>query len=86
MRSSERYVARKPANTRATFSLQIGMTTAVRAAGSIGAAPDERADTACRSSPKTSTRKPAIAVQNPAETQAKSTTKSASSAASSGRS
>ena len=66
-------MARRPANTRATSSLQIGMTIAVRT-------PSARGCTACwlaakRSRPRSSTKNPAIAVQKPEEIHAKRITK-----------
>ncbi|MNN31406.1 hypothetical protein D3C81_1450940 [compost metagenome] len=67
-RSSDSYVARSPAKTRVTSSLAIGMMTAVRADGSIGASGAALREIRWRSPPLASTRKPIIAVQNPADT------------------
>jgi hypothetical protein len=64
-------VARRPAKTVDTCSLQMGMMMAVRAPASIGPVPAEAADSAC-GSPRRSTQKPIKAVKNPADTQANS--------------
>ncbi|MNR33706.1 hypothetical protein D3C85_1513990 [compost metagenome] len=62
-------VARNPANTRGTSSLQIGMTMAVRAPASIGSLPALAPEMRYLSRPVSSSRKPIRAVQNPADTQ-----------------
>ncbi len=69
--ASDSQVARKPANTVETCSLQIGMMIAVRAPARMGWWPTDAADIAC-GSPRHSTQKPIIAVKKPAETHAKS--------------
>ena len=63
-------MARSPANTRATFSLQIGMMTAVRASAGKAVADETDRVMAWRSRPQHSSTKPVTAVQNPSETQA----------------
>ncbi|MNN74121.1 hypothetical protein D3C81_1902870 [compost metagenome] len=64
-------VARRPANTRGTSSLQIGITSAVRAVGSIGSLPALLPEMRYLSRPVSSSRKPINAVQKPADTQQK---------------
>jgi hypothetical protein len=61
-------VARRPANTRGTFSLQIGMTTAVRVPGAIAPSRAAVREIACLSPPLAITKNPASAVQNPIDT------------------
>jgi hypothetical protein len=65
--------------------LAIGITMAVRAPASIGALAAAVRASRYRSRPDSSTKKPVSAVQNPADTHAKSGTKSARVAISSGR-
>ncbi|MNH00525.1 hypothetical protein D3C76_804540 [compost metagenome] len=62
-------VARRPANTRGTSSLQIGITSAVRASGAIGSLPALLPEILYLSRPVSSSRKPISAVQKPADTQ-----------------
>ena len=72
VRASDAHTARRPAKTRSTGSSQIGITSAVRAAGSIGpwagALPRWMAK---RSPRRSSTTKPNSAVQKPTESQPK---------------
>ncbi len=77
MRCSDSYVARRPAKTRCTSSLQIGMTMAVRASSGMGALGAARREMTKRSPWKASSRKPVIAVQKPADTQQNSRANSA---------
>ncbi|MCY1424799.1 hypothetical protein D9M71_405620 [compost metagenome] len=69
MAATDSKVARRPANTRGTSSLQIGMTMAVRAPASIGSLPALLPEMRYLSRPVSSSRKPINAVQKPAETQ-----------------
>ncbi len=72
---TDSHVARRPAKTRFTSSLQIGMINAVRCSGFNGSSPTVDADILYLSRPISSCRKPINAVQNPADTQQNSTAK-----------
>ena len=76
VRCNDSYVARSPAKTRCTSSLQIGMTMAVRASSGIVASGVARREMTKRSPWKASSRKPVMAVQKPADTQQNSTANS----------
>ncbi|MNV64311.1 hypothetical protein D3C71_1569460 [compost metagenome] len=69
--ATDSQVARRPANTVDTSSLQIGMMMAVRASGASVCAVTLRTDNACLS-PRTITQKPIKPVRNPVTTQADS--------------
>jgi hypothetical protein len=75
--ASDSQVARRPAKTVATSSLQMGMMMAVRASGFITWSRTSAARSVCRS-PKSETQKPMSAVTKPVSTQAESTTNSVS--------
>ncbi len=74
--ATDSQVARSPANTVATSSLQIGMMMAVRASGASVCPATLRADNACRS-PRSITQKPISPVKKPVTTQADSNANSA---------
>ncbi len=80
-RSSERWIARSPANTRSTGSSEMGITMAVStpSAWIAGGSPPEgsRLVIAKRSRRRTRVRKPSMAVQKPIEIQPKRAPKKA---------
>ncbi|MOA06296.1 hypothetical protein D3C78_1259270 [compost metagenome] len=69
MAATDSKVARRPANTRGTSSLQIGITRAVRASFGIGSLPALLPEIRYLSWPVSNSRKPISAVQKPADTQ-----------------
>ncbi|MNT19308.1 hypothetical protein D3C72_1545640 [compost metagenome] len=74
--ATDSQVARSPANTVATSSLQIGMMMAVRASGARVCSVTLRTDSACLS-PRSITQKPISPVRKPVTTQADSSANSA---------
>ncbi|MNV81639.1 hypothetical protein D3C71_1753150 [compost metagenome] len=74
--ATDSHVARNPANTVATSSLQIGMMMAVRASGASSCSTTLRTDSACLS-PRSMTQKPIKPVRKPVTTQADSRANSA---------